>query len=108
MGTPVKDLVKAQDERVVKKIYTEERTQEIAQLSNVKENKVFKDIGGIAEYRIGPLDELEINSHVGDQVSTTHVTVNSRGKISYSFIDDLEVTGLTPSELDHLLTKRSL
>jgi protein involved in polysaccharide export with SLBB domain len=80
MGTPVKDLVKAQDERVVKKIHTVE-------LSNVKENKVFKDIEGIPEYRIGPLDELQINSHVGDQVSGTTVTVNSRGRISYSFID---------------------
>lgn len=106
MGTPVKDLIKAQDERVVKKIHTVERTQEIAALSRVKQNKVFMEIEGIPEYRIGPLDELEINSHVGDQVSTTTVTVNGRGKISYSFIDDLEVTGLTPSQLDHLLTKR--
>jgi hypothetical protein len=106
MGTPVKDLVKAQDERVVKKIHTVERTQEIGHLSNVKENKVFKDIEGIPEYRIGPLDELQINSHVGDQVSGTTVTVNSRGRISYSFIDDLDVAGLTSSELDHLLTKR--
>lgn len=106
MGTPVKDLVKAQDERVVKRLHTVERTQEIAHLSRVKENKVFKEIGGIPEYRIGPLDELQINSHVGDQVSTRNVTVNSRGRISYSFIDDLEVSGLTPSELDHLLTKR--
>ncbi|MEE9610754.1 MAG: SLBB domain-containing protein [Desulfatiglandales bacterium] len=106
MGTPVKDLVKAEDERVVKKVLTVERNQEIAHLSRVKGNKVFLEIAGIPEYRIGSLDVLEINSHVGDQVNKTTVTVSSRGKISYTFIDDLEVVGLTPSQLDRLLTKK--
>ena len=106
MGTPVKDLVKAQDERVVQKIRTKESKQELAELSRVKENKVFMEIEGIPEYRIGPLDVVEIYSHVGDQVNTTTVTVNSRGKISYSFIDNLEVAGLTPSQMDRLLTQR--
>jgi polysaccharide export outer membrane protein len=32
--------------------------------------------------------------------------VNSQGNISYSFIDNLFVDGLTPSQLDALLTKR--
>ena len=85
---------------------SEEEKQEIARLSRVKQNKVFMEIEGIAEYRVGPLDVLEISSHVGDKVSTTTVKVNSRGRISYSFVDDLYVSGLTPSELDALLSRR--
>jgi len=106
MGTPVKDLTLAKDQRVVAKILTEEDKEEIAELSRVKKNKVFAEVSGIAEYRIGPLDVLEINSHIGDKVSTTTVTVNSRGRISYSFIDDLQAAGLTPSKLDRVLSKR--
>jgi polysaccharide export outer membrane protein len=107
-GTPVSDLVVAQDKRVLKKVLTEEKKEEIVGLSQVKENGVFKEIRGIAEYRIGPLDELEIRSHVGDQVNSATVTVNNRGRISYSFMDDLEVAGLTASELDDLLTKKMM
>lgn len=78
----------------------------IKEMSEIKENKVFAETAGIPEYRIGPLDVLEINSHIGEKVRTTTVTVNSRGKISYSFIDDLDTVGLTPSELDRLLTRK--
>ncbi|NIR16306.1 MAG: hypothetical protein GWN86_21230, partial [Desulfobacterales bacterium] len=78
----------------------------IREMSRVKENRVFAETAGMPEYRIGPLDVLEINSHIGDKVRTTTVTVNSRGRISYSFIDDLDTVGLTPSELDRLLTRK--
>lgn len=105
-GIPVGDLPGLKGETVRISASSEEEKQEIAQLSRVKQNKVFVEIEGIAEYRIGPLDVLEISSHVGDKVSTTTVTVNSRGRLSYSFVDDLYVRGLTPSELDVLLSRR--
>ena len=106
MGTPVKELKQADDQRVVTRARTRDDRERIAELSRVKENDVFAEIDGIPEYRIGPLDVLEINSHIGDKVSTTTVTVNSRGRISYSFIDDLQASGLTPSELDRLLSRK--
>ena len=106
MGTPVKDLALAEDKRVVMKTPSREAKEEIAELSSVKRNKVFAEVSGISEYRIGPLDVLEINSHIGDKVSTATVTVNGRGGISYSFIDDLQTAGLTPSELDRVLSER--
>jgi polysaccharide export outer membrane protein len=34
------------------------------------------------------------------------VTVDSRGRISYSFLDHVKVEGLTPSQLDDLLTRK--
>ncbi len=104
-GTPVKELVVAGDQTVTRRMPTQEEKEEIARMSTVKSNKVFEEISGISEYRIGPLDVLEITSHFGDKKTTVTITVNNRGKISHSFIDDLDVTGLTPSQLDDLLTK---
>jgi len=105
MGTPVKELNLTEGKGVVTEVARQENREDVAQLSRVKENEVFRDIAGVSEYRIGPLDVLEINSYLGDKVSTTSVTVNSRGAISYSFIDDLETAGLTPSELDREITE---
>ncbi|MDB9822743.1 polysaccharide export protein [Deltaproteobacteria bacterium] len=105
-GLPVKDLVAAKDQRIVKTANYEEQRDEIVLMSTSHGNKSFAEISGIPEYLIGPLDVLEINSHIGDKVTSTMVTVDNRGKISYSFIDDLDVNGMAPSQLDELLTEK--
>lgn len=105
MGTPVKELSLTEGRSVGKEVASQGSRDEVARLSHVKENEVFREIAGVSEYRIGPLDELEINSYIGDKVSTMSVTVNNRGTISYSFLDDLEAGGLTPSELDREITE---
>ena len=105
-GTPVKDLALTKEQMVREQMVREEQREELARMSGVKENAMFMETDGVPEYRIGPLDVLEINSHVGDKVTTSTVTVNNSGKISYSFIDDLKVVGLTPSQLDDILTKK--
>ena len=104
-GTPVKELNLTQGKDVVTKVSSQGNREDIAQLSHIKENEVFREIEGVSEYRIGPLDVLEINSYIGDKTTATPVTVNSRGAISYSFIDDLKAAGLTPSELDREITE---
>ena len=96
----------AEDQRVVKRATLREDNEAITLMSQSRGNKTFIEISGIPEYLIGPSDVLEINSHIGDQVTSATVTVNSRGKISYSFIDDLEVNGLSPSQLDELITEK--
>jgi polysaccharide export outer membrane protein len=104
-GTPVKELNLTGGKRVVAEVASQGNREAVAELSRVTENEVFREIGGVSEYRIGPLDVLEVNSYIGDKMSTTSVTVNSRGAISYSFLDDLETAGLTPSELDRKITE---
>ncbi len=104
-GTPVKDVAPTMAQLKARKAVDKEKKETLARLSSIKENKVFKEIEGVPEYRVGPLDVLEISSHVGDKVNTETVTVNSRGKISFSFVDNLGVAGLTPSEIDDALTK---
>jgi len=105
-GTPVGALEEIKRDRLAETALRKAQREELARMSAVKENEVFKEIDHFPEYRIGPSDVLEIHSHVGEKVNTTSVVVNSRGKISYSFIDDLPVAGLTPSELDETLTRR--
>lgn len=105
-GTPVKDLAEVRDQKIAKAISTQKDKEAVAKMTEVKENKVFKEISGIPEYIIGPLDVLEITSRTGEKRSTETVTVDNRGRISYSFIDNLDVVGLTPSEVDNLLTNR--
>jgi protein involved in polysaccharide export with SLBB domain len=103
-GVPVRDLVMARDQRIVKPYTFEEEKEAIARMSEIHGNKTFTEISGIPEYLIGPTDVLKIISHVGDEATSTTVTVNSRGKISYSFLDDLDVNGIAPSQLDELIT----
>lgn len=105
-GTPVKELIETGDRRILPGANQEWDKKVIAELSLVKENKTFKELSDIPEYIIGPFDVLEINSHIGDKVTTRNVTVDSRGYITYSFIDDFKVSGLTSSELDKHLTER--
>jgi len=105
-GVPVKDLVREKKLRVVRKqIMTEQKAKRLKGMSMVAENQVFSEASGVPEYRIGPNDILEVNSRIGDRVESTIVTVNSLGKISYSFVDDLYVSGMTPSQLDEALTR---
>jgi protein involved in polysaccharide export with SLBB domain len=80
--------------------------EELARMSRETENAVFTEKRGYPEYRIGPSDLLEITSRVGSEYATDVVRVRSDGTISYSFVDNLAVTGLTTRELDEELTSR--
>jgi polysaccharide export outer membrane protein len=105
-GIPVNDPVLVKEYRTAKEARIEPKRETLAKMSSVKENDTFTEVDGIPEYRVGPLDVLEINSHVGDKVTTTTVTVDNRGRISYSFVDKLEVVGMTPTQIDELLAKK--
>jgi protein involved in polysaccharide export with SLBB domain len=106
-GAPVAELVKEGNLAVMRpEVMTKEKKEDVKRMTKVTENQVFSEISGRPEYRIGPLDVIEIISHIGEKANTATVTVNSQGKISHSFIDNLFVDGLTSSQLDALLTKR--
>jgi protein involved in polysaccharide export with SLBB domain len=91
------------------------RNMEIEQLSDGKrlaaleaplENGVFATINGMAEYKIGPEDILEITFWNGNTPTKEEIIVRQDGKISFGFVEDLGVTGLTSSQLDNLLTQK--
>ena len=56
-------------------------------------------------YRIGIGDVLQINVWREPEVSVPAVTVRSDGRISMPLIKELQVLGLTPTELEWLLTE---
>jgi len=80
--------------------------EELARLSKVRENAVFTEKRGYPEYKVGPLDVLEITARIGSEYKTDTVIVRSDGTISYSFVDDLPVEGLTVREVDEKLSER--
>lgn len=104
-GIPVSDLPPSKRGGLSWKVIKEREIEELAKMSAVKENKVFVETDGVPEYRIGSHDVLIISSRVGDKAEETTVIVDSMGRISYSFVDHLRVSGLTPTQVDEAVTK---
>ena len=123
-GIPVKTYkVPAADLALIEK-QTKKTNEEILQLTQTRQNAVFKETRGLPEYIIGPGDVLTLTywmpytSHsftVGQQTQSTaegfmqtnfSVTVRPDGKISYSFGDDIPVAGHTASEVREILFTR--
>ncbi|HXI38635.1 MAG TPA: polysaccharide biosynthesis/export family protein [Bryobacteraceae bacterium] len=59
-----------------------------------------------AGYRIGAGDSLGINVWREQEASVQSVTVRPDGKISLPLVKEVDVLGLTPSELEKLLTSK--
>jgi len=70
----------------------------------VKENSVFTTKNGYVEYKVGPMDILEITLWEPDRVTRQEVQVSADGTISFSFVQDLQVNGMTVREVDKTLT----
>jgi polysaccharide export outer membrane protein len=71
-----------------------------------KENDVFVVIDGRPQYKIGPEDVLEISLWEGIEEKKYTVQVRPDGMISFTFFQDLYISGLTVAEMDDLLTRR--
>jgi protein involved in polysaccharide export with SLBB domain len=105
-GTPVKEMPSLRLNTEVDSEKSLSMSHELARISKVTENRIFTEERGYPEYKVGPLDILEITSRIGSEHSLDTVIVRSDGTISYSFIDDFPVEGLTVSEIDERLTER--
>lgn len=71
-------------------------------------NLPYKLVGGVPEYVIGVDDLLEVTlQRIGGDV-VEKVSVRPDGKISFSFLYDIQAEGLTPSELQRALTQQML
>jgi protein involved in polysaccharide export with SLBB domain len=85
-----------------------EMTEAIQRMSNVRENSVFTEKSGVPEYIVGPGDVILINfwtpsrDEVFKQSSYT-TTVRQDGMISFTYADDVKVSGHTAGEIKHIL-----
>lgn len=69
------------------------------------ENDVYTMKNGYEEYKVGPGDVLEIVSWEPDKTTKEEVEILPSGKISFSFVRDLYVNGMTLNELEKSLTE---
>ncbi len=71
-----------------------------------KQNQAGTDVMGFPEYIVGPSDELTITLWLKTKGEVSKTPVRQNGRISYLFIEDLMVAGLTPTQIDAELTKK--
>ncbi len=64
----------------------------------------YTERSGFPEYVMGPGDELEITLRDIDVTSET-VTVRPDGNVSFGLVENVQAAGLTPTELDDLLSR---
>jgi len=79
--------------------------EEAPELIPMREYQSFKVTDGIAEYRIGPTDTVEATIWEGIKENTYKLNVSPRGTVSFSYITDFKMAGLTPTEADLALTE---
>jgi len=102
-GIPVKEYEATQE--VVPAEEKAKQAAEIKKLSQVDRNDVFTEARGMPEYIVGPGDVLNITFWDGSKPLAYTTEVRADGKISYSFVDDLYVSGLTVQQVDDALTE---
>jgi len=74
-------------------------------LFHLSENKAFKTIDGVTGYRIGAGDLLSLTFWQGGKSTEYKVTVQVDGTVSLPYQAALQVSGLTPREVDKHVTK---
>lgn len=102
-GIPVKEYEATQE--IVPPEEKAKQAAEIKKLSQVDRNDVFTEARGMPEYIVGPGDVLQITFWDGSKPLAYTTEVRADGKISYSFVDDLYVSGLTVQQVDDALTE---
>jgi len=74
-------------------------------LYHIDENKVFKTINGMPEYKVGIGDELMITFWQGGKSKKEKVIVQVDGTVSLPYQAALQVAGSTPREIDKHTTE---
>ena len=74
-------------------------------LYHLDENKTFKTIDDIPEYKVGAGDELQLTMWLGGKPAVHKVTVMVNGNVSLPYQEALHVEGLTSREIDAKLTE---
>jgi polysaccharide biosynthesis/export protein len=84
----------------------DEEKAPVIEISSYPENVAFSEVTGFNEYVIGPGDVLTISEWKTTGVSAHTLPVRPDGKVSFSFFEDIKVSGLTPTQTDDLITSQ--
>lgn len=104
-GTSVKNMKPSPEEVARTEALQKAKDAEIAAMASVRENSVFTERNGKTEYLIGPGDILKLTYWEGAKHTDYETEVRADGKISYSFLDDVPVSGRTVAEVHRALTE---
>lgn len=80
-------------------------TKPLKPIPTYPENRTYSEVMGGSEYIVGPSDVLAITLWKGTIPETVNILVRPDGKISFSFLEDLPVVGLTPTQIDNTITE---
>lgn len=108
-GIPVQEYLQRQESQLQNAADDTDRQKMLAELaakSSVTRNQVYTEIDGTPEYLIGPQDELELTQWTTTVPTPYKTIVRNDGTISFSFLDDIKVTGLTAQQVDQLVTEK--
>jgi protein involved in polysaccharide export with SLBB domain len=78
----------------------------VIEIPNYPENVAFSEVTGFNEYVIGPGDILTITEWKTTGVSAHTLPVRPDGNVSFSFFEDIKVAGLSPTQVDGLITSQ--
>lgn len=76
-----------------------------ADLFHVSENRVFKTIDGVVEYRIGPGDEVSVTMWQGGKPVEYRLLVKADGTVSLPYFEAAKIEGMTAPEVDDYMTQ---
>ncbi len=85
--------------------FTEEKAP-VLEITSYPENVAFSEASGFQEYVIGPGDLLTITEWKTTGASVHKLPVRPDGNVSFSFFEDIKVAGLTPTQIDDLITSQ--
>ena len=98
-GVSVKTLRPTAEDVAAAEKARQEQEKEIAAMAAVTGNSSFTERRGTPEYLLGPGDVLKITFWEGAKSTESIVEVRSDGKISYAFMDNVQVSGRTVGEV---------
>jgi protein involved in polysaccharide export with SLBB domain len=98
-GVPVKTLKPSSEDVAAAEKANKQQEKEIAAMASVTGNNSFTERRGTPEYLLGPGDILSITFWEGAKPTEYIAQVRADGKISYAFMDDVQVSGRTVGEL---------
>ncbi|MDX8403681.1 MAG: FG-GAP-like repeat-containing protein [Mariprofundaceae bacterium] len=74
-------------------------------LFHIEENQTFKIIDDIPGYKVGAGDNLSITFWQGGKSTEHKITVQTDGTVSLPYQEALQISGLTPREIDRKITE---
>ncbi|GJQ60329.1 MAG: hypothetical protein D8M57_08485 [Candidatus Scalindua sp. AMX11] len=76
------------------------------EIESYPENVTYSEVLGFPEYIIGTGDVLEITEWKSTGPNIITLPIRHDGRISFSFLENIKVGGLTPTQVDDLLTSK--